>query len=282
MRRFGWITAVLVVSPGCGDAPPPVLNVPGPPAPAVSSFDPARCGAIAGRVRWAGPAPHVPPIEVDRFNAARTRVEHVQRDNPHAPRISAEGALAGAVMFLRGVDPATARPWDHAPVTLEMHDERPMVRQGGAPAGLIGFVRRGDVVTLVSRQPLPHAIRARGAAFFTLTLPKPDVLRSRPLNEIGHVELTSATGHMAVRGHVFVDEHPYYTLTDADGRFTLSGVPAGAYELVCWRPDWRIERQERDPETLLRVRLTFMPAKETTVEATVRCGESTTVMIDVD
>lgn len=282
MRRIRWISAVLVALTGCGDVPAPVLNTPGPASTAPSTFDPARSGAIAGRVRWTGPVPQVPPIDVERFIAGGTQVQHIARANPHQPRVWADGALAGAVVFLRGVEPTAARPWDHAPVTLEMNDEQPMVRQGDAPPGLVGFVRRGDAVKMVSRQPLLHVIRARGAGFFTLTLPKPDLVRTRPLNEIGHVEMTSATGNIAMRGHLFVDEHPYYALTDADGRFSLPGVPAGNYELVCWRPDWRIERQERDPETLLRVRLFFQSAKETAVQATVRSGEVTTMLIDVD
>jgi len=259
-----------------------VSSVPGQPSAVSSGFHAAESGSITGRVRWAGPVPTIPPVDVERFSADRTRVEHFQRENPHAPRVSAEGGLAGVVVFLRGVDPGAARPWDHAPVTLEMHDGRPMVRQGDAPPGLIGFVRRGDSVSMVSRQPTFHAIRARGAGFFTLTLPKPDVVRSRPLNEIGHVELTSASGNVAMRGHIFVDEHPYFTLTDTDGRFTLASVPAGSYELVCWRPDWRVERYERDPETLLRVRLFFLPPKETPAPVGVRPGDTTTVLLDVE
>jgi hypothetical protein len=101
------------------------------------------------------------------------------------------------------------------------------------------------------------------------------------LAEVGHVELSSAAGHTAMRGHLFVDEHPYYALTDAAGRFTLPQVPAGDYDLVCWRPSWGIERQERDPETLLRVRLFYLPPKETSVPVVVRPGEAATVMLAV-
>jgi hypothetical protein len=166
-------------------------------------------------------------------------------------------------------------------VTVELDDERLMVRQGDGPPGLCGFVRKGAAITMVSKQPIYHALRARGPAFFTLTFPDLDKPRTRTLSETGRVELTSAAGHTAMRGHLFVDEHPYYALTGPDGRFTISQVPAGSYDLVCWRPDWRIERQERDPETLLRVRLAFLPPKEASVPVTVRRDESATVMLEV-
>jgi len=76
------------------------------------------------------------------------------------------------------------------------------------------------------------------------------------------VELTSAAGHFWMRGYLFVDDHPYYVRSDAEGRFRLTNVPPGHYEVVCWRPDWREERHERDPESSLVTRLFFRPPLE--------------------
>jgi hypothetical protein len=38
-----------------------------------------------------------------------------------------------------------------------------------------------------------------------------------------------------------VFDHPYYALTDADGKFTIKNAPAGAYRLMIWHPSvgWR-------------------------------------------
>ncbi len=54
-------------------------------------------------------------------------------------------------------------------------------------------------------------------------------------------------------------------------------MPAGEYELVAWLPDWRTDRQERDPETGLVARYVFRPPVQTTRHATVRDGEMTAV-----
>jgi hypothetical protein len=54
-----------------------------------------------------------------------------------------------------------------------------------------------------------------------------------------------------------VDDHPYYTRTDAAGRFTLSQVPAGDYELVAWLPSWHIAGREYDPESRSALRLFY-------------------------
>jgi len=226
--------------------------------------------------------PQVPPIEVERLNAVSQTTQHYTRPNPHSPQIdSATNGVGGLVVFLRGIAPELARPWDHPPVTVVMHDQQAMVRQGENAPGLVGIVRRGDGVTLVSGQSIPHSLRARGAAFFTLTLPEPNKLRRRTFTEVGHVELTSANGHLAMRGHLFVDEHPYYVVTNSNGQFQIPQVPAGNYELVCWRPDWRVARKERDPESLTFVRMTFVPPKETALPVTVHAGHTASVVVEV-
>lgn len=283
MRRINLLPFILMVSAGCkdstaigsADAPTPVST-------ASTKFTATTCGTISGRVRWAGPIPSVPPIEIDRANQVTGKVEHLRRPNPHTPTIDpSTNGVAGLVVFLRGIDPELARPWDHQPVTVDMHDEWPMIRQGDAAPGLIGFVHKSESVTFNSKQAMPHVVRARGAGFFTLTLPEPEKPRRRSFNEIGHVELSSANGQIAMRGHLFVDDHPYYALTDHEGKFQLPKVPAGTYDLVCWRPDWRIERRERDPETLVFVRLFFLPPKEVSVPITVQAGDSATVVMEV-
>src|SRR5262249_39172772 len=143
------------------------------------------------------------------------------RANPHAPAIDpATRAVKDAVVFLRGIDPRRSRPWDHPPVRVEMRDYLLVVRQGAAE-GRVGFVRRGDGVEMVSAQPAFHALQARGAAFFTLMFPDPGGPRTRRLGRAGVVELTSAAGHFWMRGHLFVDDHPYYARADAAGRFTF-------------------------------------------------------------
>jgi hypothetical protein len=37
-----------------------------------------------------------------------------------------------------------------------------------------------------------------------------------------------------MQGWIVVVDHPYYAVTDADGRFTLADVPPGDYQLDVW------------------------------------------------
>jgi hypothetical protein len=254
------VYCALLLLPGCeGDDFAPAVLVPAP-TPLGAHFDPAAVATIRGEVFWEGDAPTVRLLSVravDGFGPPLDR-DHV-RPNPHAPVIDPQSrGVAGAIVFLRGVEPERCKPWSHGPVRVEQRDTRIHVMQDGADAP-VGFVRRGEPVVTVSKDRFPHALRASEDAFFTLAFPGPDDPLARRFAHTGRVELSSGMGYYWMRGHLFVDEHPYYTRTDADGRFTLTDVPPGHYQLVSWLPNWVEEWHERDPETAAVIRLAFRP-----------------------
>lgn len=256
LRIAGLLFLLGVGAPfGCDDLAAPPEMPAGPASELGRDFDASTAGRIEGRVMWDGALPEVPPYRVP---AEPPR----EWPNPNAPRIDPRTkAVADAVVFLRGVDPQRAGPWVHAPVTVELRDDQIHVCQGDHD-GSCGFVRRGDAITMVSRQNRFHSLQVRGAAFFTHNFADADQPHTRRLNRAGLVELTSGCGYFWMHGRLFVDDHPYYTHTDAGGRFTLPDVPPGAYELIAWLPNWHEAAHERDAETALICRLTFRPAVE--------------------
>lgn len=207
---------------------------------------------------WNGTIPQAAPFEIMPNPLSGVILQkRQQRPNPNLPVIDpSTHALAGAVVFLRDVEPARAKPWDLPAVCVEQADCQIRVRQG-ADSAAIGFVHKGDEIEMVSRDSYLHALHLGGASFFTLMFPDPEQPLRRKLMTPGLVELSSNAGYFWMRGYLFVDEHPYYCRTDRDGHFTLANVPPGAYRLVVWHPNWRVARQERDPESGLVSRITF-------------------------
>jgi hypothetical protein len=262
---------LLAALSGCRPSPPPVP--PPPPAPVGERFDPADSGTIEGRVVWEGPVPAVEPfLAPSAPNGPAAYGPRRPWPNPAAPVVDPDGrGVAGAVVFLRGVDPARARPWDHPPVVVEVRDDHLFVRQGGHE-GRTGFVRRGEAVEVVSRSPVFQAVQARGAAFFSLPLPDAGRPWSRHLDRAGVVELGSGAGRFWMRGWLFVDDQPYYVHTAADGSFTLPRVPAGSYELVCRLPNWHVAGRELDADSWQVTRVRFAPAVEITRPVRVGAG----------
>jgi hypothetical protein len=274
------LLGALVAGPGC-DERDPVVPIAAPPK-APTHFDAARAGTVRGHVTWVGNIPFVTKLDgcsnPVTENGPR---ERVVVPNPNEPRIDPKTKrVANAVVFLRGVDPAVARQWDHPPVRVLQRQYRFHVLQGTSDSS-VGFVRAGDEIEMESADGCLHAIHAEGAAWFSLTFPDPHEPLRRALKHPGLVELTSAAGYYWMRAYVFVDQHPYYALTDAEGQFLIDQIPAGDYELVCWMPSWQEKRHERDPESSLYVRLSFRAPIEISHPVTVHAGTTTQAAFQV-
>ena len=260
-RGASWLLVPLLAMVGCGEVGSPApKNAPEYVDETGTVFDAATAGTIQGQVIWNGQVPEVPPLEVLPNPLAGEVLRKKQlRPNPNALLVDAQTkGVANAVVFLRGLDGKRGRPWHHPPVSVEQRAGQFHVMQGTVDSRC-GFVRRGDGIEMVSRDRFFHSLHAAGAAFFTLTFPDPDLPLRRSLKENGLVELTSGTGYFWMRGYLFVDDHPYYARSDAEGQFVLPLVPAGRYELVCWMPNWLKARHERDPESGFVTRLFFQP-----------------------
>jgi hypothetical protein len=287
-RRAAWLllTSILLVL-GCDEtaAPPPE---PEPPLTGGERFDPTHTGTIRGQVLWRGLVPAIAPFR-SIPEPLSDRIPPPVRDwpNPNAPVIDQKTAgLAGAVVWLRTVDPAVARPWDLPPVRVEMKGQQFHVLQGGEDRR-VGFVRSRDHIELVSRDPVMHAVQVRGfgrsgkSAFFTCMLPDRNAVVSRRVEGPEVVELASGAGYFWMRAYLFVSDHPYFAHTDRQGNFTLTNVPAGRYEIVAWHPDWHVSATERNPDSIRIQKVRFRPPLTSRTSVTVTTGQTASVELSL-
>jgi hypothetical protein len=246
---------------GCGQARTQPSTPDSPPVP--HHFDEPSAGTIRGQITWKGEIPVVKPLFVRTLADSPLPIrEQRQRPNPNAPLIDGTTRGVGnAVVFLRGVDPQRARPWSQPPVRIEIRQRQFHVAQGVIDSPF-GFVRQGDSIEMVSTEADCHSLHADGAAFFTLPFPDPNRPLERKLDTQGAVELSSNAGFFWMRAYLFVSDHPYFARTDAQGRFEISAVPPGDYEVVCWMPNWHEAGHDRDPETSFIYRLRFAKPAE--------------------
>ena len=275
MKAHLIIVSLLLLGLGAGcSADLPALDADGSVALVESgtTFDPQRTGRVRGRVTWSESIPNAPGFLYGVPRPSGNGFEFRTAENPNRPQIdSGTRAVGGAVVFLRGVNPAAGRSWDLPPVSVEIGNARISVVQGER-RGRVGFVRRGDAITVSSTEAAYHVLRGRGDAFFSLPFPEPNQPVSRKLSKAGLVELTSGTGLYWANANLFVSDHPYFTVTDAEGRFTLDRVPSGPVEVVVWMPGWQAAKTERDADSTQVARQKYSAPIERSLRAVITSG----------
>jgi plastocyanin len=96
------------------------------------------------------------------------------------------------------------------------------------------LVQRGGTVEFLNSDRLLHNIHGmpKGNAPFNRTQPRG---RNIPIT-FAHPEVIriNCDLHSWMRGWVVVAEHPYYAISDAQGRFRFDNLPPGTYTLNLW------------------------------------------------
>lgn len=135
----------------------------------------------------------------------------------------AAGQLANAVVTLVGVKADAAAP--NGMILNEKCRFAPRVQ----------IVRPHAAITTSSTDPILHTTNAQidgGKVLFNVAVPVPGIKIKKAVAGAGLVRLSCNT-HPWMRGWMVVTDEAT-AITGADGRFTLSGVPPGIYELRVW------------------------------------------------
>ena len=72
---------------------------------------------------------------------------------------------------------------------------------------------------------------------------------------VGLANVRCNGGHNWMNAAILVVPHPYYAVTDETGKFELTNVPPGDYEIVAWHEGWKLLRQEAAFDVLTERRI---------------------------
>lgn len=78
-----------------------------------------------------------------------------------------------------------------------------------------------------------HAFNEKGKTLFNLPLPTLGKSVTRTIKKGGIVQL-QCDSHVHMNAWIVALDHPYFSVTDENGRYRISDVPEGEYTLVAW------------------------------------------------
>lgn len=195
----------------------PAVAPPAPPAPRRYHAVAGLTGTVEGVVRWRGAPP--PPL-----TTACGAIEHP------APRVAADHTVGGVLITIEPL--ATGRVL-------------PSFARAASVGGTI--VKRGCALApaLQIVTPLPASLTVHGdagAARLVATLPAgTQAFELPPAGRVtlpahpGVTRIEAADGSLGAAWIVATDT-PYYALTDDDGRFRITELAPGTYDLTFWQP----------------------------------------------
>jgi len=238
------------VTAACGGSAPAVpAGVPG-----AEPVDPAAAGTLTGRVLLDGV---VPDRRVVRLYGDPTCVQLTDGE----VRLT-EDLLVGddhtvrhALVYVKtGLEHLTF-PIPGDPVMLDQQKCRYEPRVVGVRVGQPLVVRNSD--------PLLHNVRSDSAinAPFNMAQPVAGLTFTRVFSTREVMVPVKCDLHPWMQAWIGVLEHPFFAVTDPEGRFTLPGLPPGTYTLEAWHERLGTQTQHVTigPQETKDVTFTFEP-----------------------
>ena len=184
-------------------------------------------GTISGTVTFSGKVPKLGKIKMDADPGCL---------NKHKEAVYSQALVMGknntmANIFVRvttGLPKKDYAP-PKEPVVLDQHGCMYSPHVFGVMAGQPLKILNSDGI-LHNIHPLPKVNRK-----FNLAMPKTITETEKVFKKVEEDKFTiKCDVHPWMNAYAAVMSHPYYDVTEKDGKFTISGLDAGSYEIEAW------------------------------------------------
>ena len=203
-------------------------------------------GTVSGTVKWSGPLPRAATFTINKDPEVCDPESRKVRDLERLI-VGPQGGVANTVVFLKNISQGKA---------MDLPEPRRFLDQKHCryePHVLL--VPENSSLQMKSSDPVLHTVHMDGAATYNLPFPFTNQIVSRTMPSTGIVNLRCNGGHAWMNAEILVVSHPYYAVTDESGKFELTAVPPGQYEIVAWHEGWGVARQEASFDGLTERRI---------------------------
>lgn len=180
--------------------------------------------SIKGTVRFEGPAPERQPLPLD---AASRQLYKGQPALDENILISPDGGLANVFVYVTN-PPSRDYPSPNEPAIIDQQKSMFVPRVQGLRVGQELVMKNGD--------PFIHNIRSLSMKNrpFNVATPANSPDRKRVFETAEGPITAKCDFHPWMTAHFWVMDHPFFAVTDRDGRFSLPKLPPGDYTLTAW------------------------------------------------
>ena len=192
------------------------------------AVDPATAAAITASVTFDGPVPAPAMIRIDGDPKCVAENGGVSERPSESIVIGNGQSLQNVFVYVKDGVGNFAFPIPPEPVVLDQQKCRYTPRVLG--------VRVGQRLSIRNSDPLLHNVRADGKINrpFNMSTPLQGVSFDRTFATREVMVPVRCDVHNWMSAFVGAIDHPFFGVTDADGRVALNGLPPGTYTIEAW------------------------------------------------
>jgi len=194
-------------------------------------------GTIRGVAKWKGAIPTIPPLKVfaDSKICGKTVPSPVLQINKHK-------RVRFVLVYLEKIDHGKP-PEDLEVLHMGKTPKRPDSPLCNFEEHVFPYERK-TVMGFINYETImhvPHAFAEKGGTLFDIALPTPNQLVKHHEPRVKGVGLVfQCEVHVHMNGWLAGFDHPYFAITDREGKFEIDDVPAGEYTIVAWHEGYNI------------------------------------------
>ena len=177
-------------------------------------------GSISGTITFAGAAPEIKPVEVTKDTKVCAQTQKYDESLVVGENKGIKNAVVSISNISNGKDFGEAMVLDQKECVYTPH---------------IVLTPAGSELEILNNDGILHNIHTYSEAnpAFNQAQPKFKKKLKKKFDQ-PEVVRVECDAHGWMKGWIVVMDHPYYAVTDGEGKFSLSDVPAGEYEVKIW------------------------------------------------
>jgi hypothetical protein len=205
-----------------------------------------NAGTITGEIKFVDSQLRLPPIKVTKDQ------DYCGEALPNETYlIEASGGLKNVVVFIESAP--SGKPADP-------QKENFLYNDGCRYAPRVVAFQKGEKLRVKSNDPklhIPHGYLGERTVF-NLSLPFKNTIidATSKIRQAGILKVVCDT-HAWMLAYIHVFDHPFFAVTNEQGAFTISDLPAGNYVLKAWHEDGGTKSQEITVPDTGDVRISF-------------------------